>query len=174
MKISGIVRRIDDLGRIVIPKEIRKTLRIKNGENLEIFVSENENIVLKKYNQIDKLKSLSEEIAESIYNTIKKTTIITNSEKIISVAGANKKEYQDKDLSDDMIRKIYNRKEVLEEEKIKITDEEESISYALVPIISNGDIAGSVIILSKEETLTEEDFLIIKIIANFLSRYIEG
>lgn len=173
MKATGIIRRIDDLGRIVIPKEIRKTLRIKNGENLEIFVNENENIILKKYNQIDKLKDLSEEITEAIYNNIKKTTIITNTEKIISVKGNNKNNYQDKNISEEIIRKMYNRKEVLEKERIKITDQEEDTTYALLPLIVNGDIIGSIIILS-EENIEEKEILVVRTVANFLSKYIEG
>ena len=174
MKATGIIRRIDDLGRIVIPKEIRKNLRIKNGENLEIFVNENENIILRKYNQIDKLKDISEEISEAIYNNIKETIIITNTEKVITVKGQNKKEYEDKSLSEEIIRKIYNRKPILENENIKITDKEENISCVLVPIIAGGDIVGSILIISKEKGLEESTFTIAQIVANFLSKYIEG
>ena len=174
MKTTGIIRRIDDLGRIVIPKEIRKTLRIKNGENLEIFVNENENIILKKYSQINKLKDLSEEIAETINRTIKKTIIITNTEKIVTVKGNNKNKYENQNISEEIIKKIYNRKELYQNEKIKITTEEEEISYALVPIIASGDIIGSVIVLSEDKTLEKQDFIITKIVADFLSKYIEG
>ena len=176
MKTTGIIRRIDDLGRIVIPKEIRKTLRIKNGENLEIFVNENENIILKKYSQINKLKDLSEEIAETINRIIKKTIIITNTEKIVTVKVNNKNKYENQNISEEIIKKIYNRKEIHQKEflKIKITTEEEEISYALVPIIASGDIIGSVIVLSEDKTLEKQDFIITKIVADFLSKYIEG
>ena len=170
---TGIIRRIDDLGRIVIPKEIRKNLRIKNGEKLEIFVNENENIILKKHNQFDKLKDLSEEITEAIYSFIKKTVMITNNEKVISIKGINKNKYQEKNISEEIIRKIYNRKEIIDKDKIKITDEEEEINYALVPLIASGDVSGSIILVD-EEKIDENEFLIIKIVASFLSKYIEG
>ena len=84
MKSTGIIRRIDNLGRIVIPKEIRKNLRIKNGENLEIFINQ-EDIILKKYYQIDKLKYLSDELTKSIYKILKKDVMITNNEAILSI-----------------------------------------------------------------------------------------
>ena len=84
MKLAGIVRRIDELGRIVIPKEIRKTLHIKNGENLEIF-TQNDNIVLKKYSELGNLKELSDTITKSLNQLLKENILITDTDKFISI-----------------------------------------------------------------------------------------
>lgn len=171
MKSTGIIRRIDDLGRIVIPKEIRKNLRIKNGENLEIFVNEEENIILRKYNQIDKLKDLALDLKESIHNIAKKDIFITNTESIIA---SSKKEYNNKELSTELINIIYGRKEILKENtNIEIIkNKKETISYTITPIIANGDVLGSVIISGNK--ITDNDLEISKITSNFLARYIEG
>lgn len=169
MKATGVIRRIDDLGRIVIPKEIRKNLRIKNGESLEIFINEDENIILRKYNQIDKLKDLAQELKESIYTITKKDIIITNTQNIIA---SNKKEYVDKEVSNALIEKIYQRKELNEKNIEIIQGKEENKFITLSPIIANGDLIGSIILLSDEEN--DSDHQIAKIASNFLARHIEG
>lgn len=177
MKATGVIRRIDDLGRIVIPKEIRKNLRIKNGENLEVFVDENENIILRKYNQIDKLKDLSEELSFSINSITKKTVLITNTEEVISSSGFDKKEYQNKQLSEKIVNLISERKITFSPQLNQINiigDKRENLSYIIVPIIANGDLIGSIIMLSKDTPLTKTDELILKIVASFLSTHIEG
>ena len=176
MKATGVIRRIDDLGRIVIPKEIRKNLRIKNGENLEVFVDENENIILRKYNQLDKLKDLSEELSFSINSITKKTVLITNTEEVISSSGINKKDYNNKPLSEKVLNIISTRKQIFSPEltRINITDDEEEVSYIITPIIANGDLIGSIIILSKDTPLTKNDEQISKIVASFLQAHIEG
>lgn len=171
MNRTGVIRRIDDLGRIVIPKEIRKTLRIKNGENLEIFVNEDENIILKKYNQIDKLKDLANELKDTIHNITKKDVIITNTESIIS---SNKKEYNNKQLKDSFIDIIYQRKDITKEKQdIEIINNHSlNTSFTLSPVIAGGDLVGSIILLS--ETINDNDKNITKFAANFLARHIEG
>lgn len=172
MKATGVIRRIDDLGRIVIPKEIRKNLRIKNGESLEIFTDENDNIILKKYSQIDKLKEIAKTIVDAVYQTTKTNIIITNTDKIIA-ATKQKKDYQEKELDSKLINIILNRKETIlnKEEKINIINtKEEKEPYLITPIISNGDVTGSVIITDE---ITEESKNIIKIIASFLGKHIE-
>lgn len=171
MKATGIIRRIDDLGRIVIPKEIRKNLRLQNGENLEIFIDENENIILRKYNQIDKLKEFAGNITDSISSITKNNVIITNTDTIIATNNKLKK-YINKEISNEIIKMINDRKEKTEN-AIQITEEnEEPTNYAFYPIIANGDPIGSIIILS-ENNITNEDMLLLKIISTFLAKYIE-
>ena len=87
MKATGIIRRIDELGRIVIPKEIRKTLRIKEGESLEIFVDNSENIVLKKYSIIKKMDDFAQDFVDAICSFIKHNVIIANNDTILAVSG---------------------------------------------------------------------------------------
>lgn len=177
MKATGVVRRIDDLGRIVIPKEIRKNLRIKNGENLEIFIDEKDNIILRKYSQIDKLKDIAKEVVEAIQLITKKTAIITNTDTFIAISGSLKKEYQDEPLSGQIIKGMHNRKDIFhpEEALIEMSEEKkETTSYIFCPIIASGDVIGSIMLLSKKEKVTESDLQTAKIVANFLAKHIEG
>ena len=168
MKATGVIRRIDNLGRIVIPKEIRKNLRIKNGENIEIFISENDNIILKKYNQLDKLEDISENLTESIYKVTKKNIYITNNEKIIS---SNKKQYINEEISNELIKIIENRKESIKDNIILTKTKEIKNQILINPLLVNGDIIGSIILEDKE--INEIDKYIIKLSTNFLTLHIE-
>ena len=98
---TGIVRRIDELGRIVIPKEIRKNLRIKNGDNLEILV-EGENITLRKYSQIENATDMASVYAESFYQVLKYNVIVTDTDKVVAAAGSLKKKYLNMGISDSL------------------------------------------------------------------------
>ena len=172
MKATGVVRRIDDLGRIIIPKEIRKTLRLKNGENLEIFVDENENIILRKYSQIDKLKEFASQITDAINNVTKKSVFIINTDSFVSISG-KKKEYLNEPISNELITMINNRNEVKNQNQIQMTeDKKEEENIAFCPIIVNGDAIGAIMIMSKEE-ITDNDFQALKIISSFLTKHIE-
>lgn len=175
MKTTGVVRRIDDLGRIVIPKEIRKSLRIKDGESLEIFL-ESENIVLKKYSQLDSLTDFYKAYVDSIYSTIKENIIIVDRDKIVAVAGELKKKYVDKNVSneiDDIIQKRINFT-MKEFNDINLSDGiNEKASYTISPIIVNGDAIGAVLMLSKTRILDDFDEKTISIAAKFLGKYIE-
>ncbi|MBR3362956.1 MAG: AbrB/MazE/SpoVT family DNA-binding domain-containing protein [Bacilli bacterium] len=166
MKTAGITRRIDNLGRIVIPKEIRKNLRIKNGETLEIYIDGKNNIILKKYDNLSVLGNIAEELGISIYKTIKKNIFITNTEKIIYT---NKKEKNNQEISNELIKLIYSRKET-NKENIIVTKEKEKNIF-ITPILSNGDILGSIII--EDKNVTETDKQLIKLSTIFLSKHIE-
>lgn len=123
MKTTGVVRRIDDLGRIVIPKEIRRTLRIHDGESLEIFV-DNEIITLKKYSSLNELANVSKILVESINKEINKDIIITDRDNVIAASGVNKKKYMGKNISSYLENVINDRKSVrIFNEKVKIVDD---------------------------------------------------
>jgi len=172
MKTTGIVRRIDELGRIVIPKEIRKNLRIKNGESLEIFV-EDENIVLKKFSAMENLESIAQTYVEAIHQTIKHEVIVTDRDKIIAVGGSLKRKYYDKNISSFIDRSIERRDSFVERQKKEveiIEGEKELCTYSFSSIINNGDCLGSVIILSMKSPLTEADEKQAIILANLLSK----
>ena len=174
MKTTGVIRRIDELGRIVIPKEIRKNLRIKDGENIEIFI-EGENIILKKHSILDKIKEDSKKIVEVINYFLKKNVIITDRDSVVAVSGNIKREYKDKQISNYLSECIEDRKQVLEED-IKsvcfVDNNEEQSSYCIVPVISDGDINGLVIITS-EEKVDKSDLQICQIVAKILSKSLE-
>ncbi len=169
MKATGVIRRIDNLGRIVIPKEIRKTLRIQNGDNLEIFMDENENILLKKYSQINKLNEIAQNITDSISNG-SNTVFITNNDEFIAGSGKLKNNYLNKKISNDLIN-ILNKRNIISKinDKIKLSQDDFTGNFIINPIIAAGDAVGLVIILDNDDN----DVSIVKIITSFLAKYIE-
>ena len=175
MKTTGVVRRIDDLGRIVIPKEIRKTLRIKDGESLEIFL-ESDNIVLKKYSHLENIRDFYKSYVDSIYAAIGENIMIVDRDNIVAVAGELKKKYLDKNISGEIDNVIQNRTTIIQSEfkEVSLTpDTNELVSYAMSPIIINGDAVGAVMILSKDRKLDEFEEKTVDIAAKFLGKYIE-
>ena len=170
---AGIVRRIDELGRIVIPKEIRKNLRIKNGDNLEILV-DGENIVLKKYSQIENVTDMASLYAESFYQVLKYNIIVTDTDKVIAISGNLKKKYLNMGISDRLTNMIERRDNFVERKKSSIEISpglSEFGYYAISTIINNGDSIGSVIILSLETPMLEQEEKLANILANMLSNY---
>ncbi|MBU3145885.1 stage V sporulation protein T [Clostridium sp. CF012] len=157
MKATGIVRRIDDLGRVVIPKEIRRTLRIREGDPLEIFTDREGGVILKKYSPIGELSEFSREYAESLQQTIGNIIVICDKDNIISVSGGPKKEYVDKKVSNELEKAMEERKAIVlgegSENVIALYDDEMENKYnaqVIAPIITEGDAIGAVLIISTE------------------------
>lgn len=155
MKATGIVRRIDDLGRVVVPKEIRRTLRIREGDPLEIFTDREGEIILKKYSPIGELGDFARQYAEALAQTTGNVICITDRDQIIAVSGGSKKDMLMQPISQQLESVIDGRENVMatrEERKfIPITQgEEEFQAQAISPIICEGDAIGSVIITTKE------------------------
>ncbi|KGM97139.1 stage V sporulation protein T [Clostridium novyi A str. 4552] len=183
MKATGIVRRIDDLGRVVIPKEIRRTLRIREGDPLEIFTDRDGGVILKKYSPIEELSNFSKEYAEALQSTIGNIILICDKDNIISVSGATKKEYMDRKISIELERLMEERNSVImgedNEKPIPITDDEETgenyYSEVIVPIIAEGDAIGAVIIASKEEenSFGDVEIKLAEAAASFLGKQME-
>ena len=172
LKATGVVRRIDDLGRIVIPKEIRKTMHIKNGENLEIFVN-NDEIILKKYSEIGNIKEISDNISETLNTYLKANILISDTDKYISIAGSLKNKYLNKEISENVLKCINERK-IKTLNSLKITKEEmENQNIILCPIISNGDSLGSIIVISKKE-IDKNQIEIINLLSKVLAKHIES
>lgn len=170
---TGIVRRIDELGRIVIPKEIRKSLRIKNGDNLEILV-DGENITLKKYSQIENATDMATIYAESFYQVLKYNVIVTDTDKVVAAAGNLRKKYLNMGISDSLTTMIERRDSFVERKKSSIEISpglSEFGYYAVATIINNGDSIGSVIILSLDTPMLEQEEKLANILANMLSNY---
>ncbi len=170
---TGIVRRIDELGRIVIPKEIRKSLRIKNGDNLEILV-DGENITLKKYSQIENATDMAEIYAESFYQVLKYNIIITDTDKVVAAAGNLKKKYLNMGISDSLTNMIERRENIVERKKNNIEiipGINEYGYYTMATIINNGDSIGAVIILSIDTPMLEQEEKLAMILANMLGNY---
>ncbi|NLK22158.1 MAG: stage V sporulation protein T [Epulopiscium sp.] len=160
MKATGIVRRIDDLGRVVIPKEIRRTLRIREGDPLEIFTGHDGQVILKKYSPIGELGTFAKEYAEALSQTTGLITCIADKDQIIAVSGGSKKEFLDKNISQSL-EKIIDERTVFvatrdEDKFVPIIADESMGSYnseLISPIIAEGDVIGAVILLSNEKNM---------------------
>lgn len=175
MKATGVIRRIDELGRIVIPKELRKNLRIKEGENLEIYTTDNENIILKKFSSLKKLNDLADNIGESIYNTTKINTLLFDTDTIISYSGKLKKDYINKNIGKFLTKIIESKKNIFNNSLNLVelvNDREEKIKYNINLIKQNGDVIGGIILFSNEHDL-ENTRLLLDTFCLFLEKYLE-
>lgn len=183
MKATGVVRRIDDLGRIVIPKEIRKTLRIKEGDPLEIFTDREGQIILKKYSPIGELSEFATEYAETLTKTTGHIACITDKDTVIAVSGGSKKEFLEQSISRDL-EKLIDDKEIYiskdnNNKSIPVTqnDNKERInnSQVVYPIIADGDAIGSVILISKDPNtkMTDIEKKVAQSAASFLGSQME-
>jgi AbrB family transcriptional regulator (stage V sporulation protein T) len=157
VKATGIVRRIDDLGRVVIPKEIRRTLRIREGDPLEIFTDKDGEIILKKYSPIGELGTFAKQYAEALAQTTGHTICITDKDQVIAVSGGSKREFLEKQISKELEIAIDERETIVanidEKQFIEILNDTNSKEYSsavITPIISEGAAIGSVIFLSKD------------------------
>jgi len=179
MRATGIVRRIDDLGRVVIPKEIRRTLRIREGDPLEIFTDREGGIILKKYSPINELTDFSREYAESLQDVIGHIILISDKDAFISVSGTNKEDYEDRKVSARLDEIMEGRKSVLLGISDKVIplhkdDSMDEYKYEIIaPIIAQGDAIGSVIILSKDEEIGELELKLAETAAAFLGKQME-
>ena len=117
MKATGIVRRIDDLGRVVIPKEIRRTLRIREGTPLEIFTDREGEIILKKYSPIGELGAFAGQYAESLAQTTGLTVCVCDRDQVIAVSGGSRKELLGKNISRQLETVIEDRENILVDNK---------------------------------------------------------
>ena len=179
MKATGIVRRIDDLGRVVIPKEIRRTLRIREGDPLEIFVDREGEVILKKYSPIGELGDFAQEYADSLHQSTGHIAIITDRDTVVAVSGAPKKQWLEREITSDIERAMTNRKSfILPGSKGAANGEEERwsfTSWVVAPIIAEGDPIGAVV-LGTEEPGVEMGQLELKLVetaAGFLARQME-
>jgi len=177
MKATGIVRRIDDLGRVVIPKEIRRTLRIREGDPLEIFVDRDGEVILKKYSPISELSDFSKEYADAIYDSLGHPVLICDRDTFIAVSGGSKKEYLNKNIGEVIEQVMEERNSVLKADagEIQVVEglNEDIKSYTIGPIVANGDPIGAVIILSKEQSIGEVEHKAVETAAGFLARQME-
>jgi AbrB family transcriptional regulator (stage V sporulation protein T) len=172
MKATGIVRRIDDLGRIVIPKEIRRTLRIRERDALEIFTDRDGEVILKKYSPIADLEDFAQEYADSLFESTGHIALIIDRDTYIAVSGASKKTYLGKTVSDDVADLLEDRKpwnSATANRKLSIANFEEA-HQILVPIIHDGDVVGAVVLVSKDKPLGELEQTLCQTAADFLAK----
>ena len=183
LKATGIVRRIDELGRVVIPKEIRRTLRIREGDPLEIFTDREGEVILKKYSPIGELGEFAKQFAESLNKSLGHVACIADRDAILATSGTTRKEYLDKALNEAVEQLMNERKTHQAEGKngvmLPITsDEEDGSGYSaqtIVPIISEGEPIGAVLMLSREPgaQMGETEMKAAKTAANFMGKQME-
>lgn len=181
MKATGIVRRIDDLGRVVVPKEIRRTLRIREGDPLEIFTDHEGDIILKKYSPIGELGAFAGQYAESLAQTTGNLVCVSDRDHIIAAAGNGRKDYDGKPISRQLEYMIEDRAHQVSEKneksfvKITLDDNSDYQTQAISTIISEGDAIGAVIMCSKDEKTKSGNAQeqLVQTAARFLGRQME-
>ncbi|WHH57608.1 stage V sporulation protein T [Petroclostridium sp. X23] len=181
MKATGIVRRIDDLGRVVIPKEIRRTMRIREGDPLEIFTDKEGEVILKKYSPIGELGDFASQYAETLAKTSGHVICITDKDAVIAVSGAPKKDFVEKRVSVDLEKMMQEKTNFVakggEERKIAVIDGGDTryTTGVVAPIIAEGDPIGSVIFLSTDPNVNmgEVETKLAQSAAGFLGKQLE-
>jgi AbrB family transcriptional regulator (stage V sporulation protein T) len=178
MKATGIVRRIDDLGRVVIPKEIRRTMRIREGDPLEIFTDADGEVIFKKYSPVGELSSTTRPYAEVLFRGTNLPIVITDRDRVIACAGLSKKEAIDRRVTGGLETVIENRTGFTASpggERLRPVEGLEREAAVACPIIGSGDVSGCVIMLMNENgampTMTEVK--LIQVAASFLGRQME-
>jgi len=180
MKATGIVRRIDDLGRIVIPKEIRRTLRIRESDPLEIFTDREGEIILKKYSPIGEMTTFAKQYAESLAQVSGHAALIADRDQFIAVSGGYK-QLLGKSISKQLEEAITDRETIIatkEEKKFIPVTSDSGVEYAyeaLTPIICEGDVIGAVVLLENDSKgkMGEVEHKLIMSAAGFLGRQME-
>lgn len=179
MKATGIVRRIDDLGRVVIPKEIRRTMHIREGDPLEIYTDREGEVIFKKYSPIGEMQTFSAQYAETLYKTCSVAVVICDRDAVTACAGIPKKEYSDRKISAELDRIIENRTlyQASGHEEVYVVDGGAAKVSCAMPIITDGDVTGCVASVYTDESSRnvprEVETKLIQAAASFLGKQIE-
>ncbi len=179
MKATGIVRRIDDLGRVVIPKEIRRTMRIREGDPLEIYTDREGEVIFKKYSPIGELGAFASQYAETLHKTCELSVIICDRDCVIAFAGVPRREFTDKRISHELEDIIESRSLFWSDGDIRHDITIEQTGYYIgcaMPIISDGDVIGGVVSAVSPSSSRPERELEIKLVqtaAGFLGKQME-
>ncbi len=179
MKATGIVRKIDDLGRVVIPKEIRRTMRIREGDPLEIFTEKDGEVIFKKYSPVGELSEFAGSIAETLHKTSGCAVAVADRDSYISVYGAPKRELIDKRVSSELER-IMEERGVYQhrqgDRRVMLTEDNGKYAVGIAaPIISEGDVMGCIVLFSDDERIMSEiEYKLAQTVASFLGKQMES
>lgn len=180
MKATGIVRRIDDLGRVVIPKEIRRTLRIREGDPLEIYTERDGEVIFKKYSPMGDLSQQAAQICEAVFKNTGWMAAVSDRDSVIAVAGAARRDLMDKRNSPELQQLMEQRRPYRYQEgerRLPVSDHSERYTLAVAaPILSEGDLMGCMMILAEENDppLTDLEQKLVQTVAGFLGRQLES
>lgn len=178
MKATGIVRRIDDLGRVVIPKEIRRTMRIREGDPLEIYTDSEGEVIFKKYSPIGELSNLTGQYAEVLYKGTNLPVLITDRDRVIACSGVTKKEALEKRVSpalEEIMEKRSGYVGAADSERLRPVEGFERDAGVAFPILGAGDVLGCVVLLMNENgsAPTQTETKLAQVAASFLGRQME-
>lgn len=163
MKATGIVRRIDDLGRVVVPKEIRKVLRIREGDPLEIYTGTTGEVILKKYSPISELGQIAESFTETAASVLGLPVLVSDTDRFVAVSGVRQKDYLNKEIDEELDFIIQKK------------DKYKNNSKVVVPILTNGDPIGSITILPPEgRELSDVEIKAAELGAGFLANQMQN
>lgn len=179
MKATGIVRRIDDLGRVVVPKEIRRTLRIHEGDPLEIFTDKEGEIILKKYSPMGELGNFVNDLCDAISKTTKRTVAVCDRDIIIAASGSTKKDILEVHISQEIKRVMEERIRFEGKDKIRklpVCEDGSQEAALAYPIITQGDVTGCVIFIEEDglPKVGEAESKLAETVSHFLSGQLEG
>lgn len=179
MKATGIVRRIDDLGRVVIPKEIRRTMRIREGDPLEIYTDNDGEVIFKKYSPIGELGTFATQYAEVLQKASNFPVVVCDRDHVVAVAGLPKKELLERRVSPSLEELMENRRPYTytsnDTKKLQPVEGVERYALTAEPIVASGDVCGSIMFLLGDEggAAGESEVKLIHVAAGFLGRQME-
>lgn len=180
MKATGIVRRIDDLGRVVIPKEIRRTMRIREGDPLEIYTDKDGEVIFKKYSLMGGLGEFASQICDTLNKTTGQVAVVTDRDSILAVAGVPRRELGDRRVSSEL-ESIMEGRQVYQyrsgDPRFPLIEESGKYSVGLAaPILSGGDVMGCVVFADQEGSspMGDTEYKLAQTIAGFLGRHMEN
>lgn len=179
MKATGVVRRIDDLGRVVIPKEIRRTMRIREGDPLEIYTSNDGEVIFKQYSPVGEMSKFAAELTDAMHTVLGLPVVVCDKDYVIAVSGASKKTLLEQRISPFLEEKMNAREKIGSNsaggESIHLVEGTDTPIVAACPIIANGDMSGVVVAFSpgNEHSLTDSLERSVEIAALFLGKQLE-
>lgn len=179
MKATGIVRRIDDLGRVVIPKEIRRTMRIREGDPLEIYTDRDGEVIFKKYSPIGELSDFAAQICDSLHKSTDAIAAVCDRDTVIAVSGGGKRELADKRVSAGLER-IMECRGIYRYDSgdcVAVTDSDDRLCVSVAaPVISEGDVMGCVMFVRERNAAacTDVEFKLAQTVAGFLGKQMES
>ena len=178
MKATGIVRRIDDLGRVVIPKEIRRTMRIREGDPLEIYTDREGGVIFKKYSQLGDVSDFATQLSDTVSRLAGLPAVITDRDSCIAAGGMSRRDVMDKRISS-QVEQLMDERQAVRVNGNTVPLCEDSDRYhvlIIVPILSEGDVLGSVMFVTDKEVppLSDVELKLAQTVAGFLGKHMEN
>ena len=179
MKATGIVRRIDDLGRVVIPKEIRRTMRIREGDPLEIYTDKDGEVIFKKYSPIGELSDFAAQICDSLHKSTDAIAAVCDRDTVIAISGGARRELMDKRISAELEHIMEGRSTYRYDgsSSISVSDSADNLCVSVAaPVISEGDVMGCVMFVSPRNSApcTDIEYKLAQTVASFLGKQMES